>query len=183
MCGLTRTYLLYYLHEGTNHVDLPELVQYHPSRPRGRSHSQCCCGAFPGAVVVITTTSPPRVSHASACHVYIHVCMYVYLSKLNKKMHYYGVCRSTMRIFFTVIIICFGTKYDANLKIMFCQVYFINFSIHQDPKNNWRAPFKIHVFARFSLVSLSIHPRSRQGAATTTVSSQRNSCNHTTKRS
>ena len=36
--------------------------------------------------------------------------------------------------------------------------------VHQDPKNNWRVPFKIHFFARFSLISLSIHPRSRRGA-------------------
>ena len=31
-CSLTRTYL-YYLHESTNHVDLPELVLYHPRGP------------------------------------------------------------------------------------------------------------------------------------------------------
>ena len=36
--------------------------------------------------------------------------------------------------------------------------------VHQDPKNNWRLPFKIQSFARFSLVSLSIHPLSRRGA-------------------
>ena len=41
---------------------------------------------------------------------------------------------------------------------------FINLSIHQDRKNNWRVPFKIHFFAHFSLVSLSLHPRSRRGA-------------------
>ena len=34
----------------------------------------------------------------------------------------------------------------------------------QDPKNNWTAPLEIHIFARFSVVSLSIHPRSRRGA-------------------
>ena len=50
------------------------------------------------------------------------------------------------------------------LEIMSCQVLFINLSIHQDPKNNCRVPFKIHFFARFSLISLSIHPRSRRGA-------------------
>ena len=47
-----------------------------PSRPRGRSHSQCCCVAFPGAVIVITTTFS-SCSHACGCHVYTHVCMYV----------------------------------------------------------------------------------------------------------
>ena len=36
--------------------------------------------------------------------------------------------------------------------------------VRQDPKNNWRVPFKLHFFARFSLVSLSIHPHSRRGA-------------------
>ena len=45
-----------------------------PSRPRGRSHSQCCCVAFPGAVIVINTTSF-SFSHACACHVYS--CIYV----------------------------------------------------------------------------------------------------------
>ena len=32
LCGLTRTYL-YYLHESTNHVDLPKLVHYPPRGP------------------------------------------------------------------------------------------------------------------------------------------------------
>ena len=97
-----------------------------PSRPRGRSHSQCCCVAFSGAVVVITTTSYSFKSRVCACHVYIRVCMYVYLPKFNKHMHYYDICRSTMGIFFTVnIIFCFGTKYDASLGIiMSCQVLF-----------------------------------------------------------
>ena len=58
----------------------------------------CCCVAFPGAVIVLTTISS-SFSHASACHVYIHVCMYVYLPKFNKQMHYYDPYRSTMGIF------------------------------------------------------------------------------------
>ena len=53
--------------------------------------------------------------------------------------------------FHSNIIICFRTKYDANLKVMSCQVLFIDLSIHQDPKNNWRVLFKIEIFARFSL--------------------------------
>ena len=65
---------------------------------------------------------------------------------------------------FTVNINCFGTKYDANLEIMSCQVLFYQFSIHQDPKKSWRVSLKILFFARFSLVSLSMHPRSRRGA-------------------
>ena len=88
-----------------------------PSRPRGRSHLQCCCVAFPGAVIVITTTSS-SFSHACACHVYIHVCMYVYLPKFStsKQMHNYDPYRSTMGILYSNIIICFGTKNDANLE-------------------------------------------------------------------
>ena len=70
-----------------------------------------------------------------------------------------------MGIFFSVNIICFGTKHDANSEIMsLAKFYFIYLSIHQDPKNNWRVPFNIQKFVRFSLISLSIHPRSRRGA-------------------
>ena len=58
-------------------------------------------------------------------------------------MHCYDTYRSTVGILFTVTIFCLGTKYDANLEIMSCQVYFFNLSIHQDPQNNWRVPFKI----------------------------------------
>ena len=76
-------------------------------------------------------------------------------------MHYYDTYRKIVGICFTVNIIGFGTKYDANLDIMSCQVSFYQ---HQDPKNNWRGPFKILFLARFSLVSLSIHPRSRRDA-------------------
>ena len=68
--------------------------------------------------------------------------------------------------FFTVYSICFETKYDANLEIMSCQVLCyqpLHTHLHQDPTNNWRVPFKIHLFARFSLVLLSIHPRYRRG--------------------
>ena len=36
--------------------------------------------------------------------------------------------------------------------------------VHQDPENNSRVPFKIQNFVHFSLVSLSVHPRSRRGA-------------------
>ena len=124
-----------------------------PSRPRGRSHSQCCCVAFPGAVIAITTiNTSSSFSHACACHAYIHVCMYVYLPKFKNK------CTTTMIpiavpwVFYSNNIICFRTKYGANLEIRFCQVFFlINLSIHQDPRNNWRVPFKIQNFARFSV--------------------------------
>ena len=49
-------------------------------------------------------------------------------------------------------------------KYCLAKLFCINLSIHQDPKNNWRVPIKIQNFARFSLVSISIHPRSRRGA-------------------
>ena len=37
-----------------------------PSRPRGRTHSQCCCVAFPGAAVIVVTTTSSSFSHACA---------------------------------------------------------------------------------------------------------------------
>ena len=79
--------------------------------------------------------------------------------------YYYDIYRGTMGIFSTVSIICLGTKYHANLETMSCQVLFYQpLHVHQDPENNSRVPFKIHPFAHFSLVSLSVHPRLRQGA-------------------
>ena len=45
--------------------------------------------------------------------------------------------------FYSKFMVCFGTKYDANLEVLSCQVYFINLFIHQDQKNNCRVPFKI----------------------------------------
>ena len=89
-------------------------------------------------------------SHACPCHVYVYPCMYVYLPKFNKQTHYYNPYRSTMGIFYSNILICFGTKYDANLEYL-AKFYFINLSKHQDSKNNWSVPFKVHFFARFSL--------------------------------
>ena len=45
---------------------------------------------------------------------------------------------------------------------MSCQVLLYQpLHVHEDPENNWRVPFKIQFFAHFSLVSLSVHPRSR----------------------
>ena len=40
----------------------------------------------------------------------------------------------------------------------------INLPIRQDPKNDWRLPFKKKKNAMFLFVLLSIHPRSRRGA-------------------
>ena len=45
-------------------------------------------------------------------------------------MHYYDTYRGTMGIICRVNIICFGTKYDANLEIMSCQVYYKYLSIY-----------------------------------------------------
>ena len=94
-----------------------------PSRPRRRSHPQCCCVAFSGAVIVITTTSS-SFSHACACHVYIHVCMYAYLSNSMNKCTIMIPTAVPWGFFYTDIIICFRTKYYSNLEIMSCQVIF-----------------------------------------------------------
>ena len=53
--------------------------------------------------------------------------------------------------FYSNFIVFCCKKYYANLKVTSYQVYFFNLSIHQDPKNNWRVPFKIQNFARFSI--------------------------------
>ena len=62
------------------------------------------CGFSWRAVIVITTTSS-SFSHACACHVYIHVCMYAYLPKFSKQLHYYDPYRSAMGNVFTVILL------------------------------------------------------------------------------
>ena len=91
-----------------------------PSRPRGRSHLQCCCVAFPGAVIAITTTSS-SFSHACASHVYIHVCTCASRDSINK-------CTTMIPtavpwgFLYSNFIVWFDTKYDANLEVMFCQV-------------------------------------------------------------
>ena len=74
------------------------------STPRGRSCSQCSCVFFFGAVIVITTTSS-SFSRAYACHVYIHVCIHLYLPKFNKQKHYYDPYRSYHGNYFTVILL------------------------------------------------------------------------------
>ena len=93
-----------------------------PSRPRGRSHSQCYCVAFPGALIVITTTSF-SFSHACACHVYVHVCTCSYRNSINKCTTMIPASVS-WGVFYRNFIICSGTKYDASLKVISCQVFF-----------------------------------------------------------
>ena len=81
---------------------------------------------------------------------YIHVCTCTYRNSINK-------CTTVIPtavlwgFFYRNFIICFGTRYDTNLEVMSCHVYFINLSILQGPKNNWRVPLKIQNFARVSL--------------------------------
>ena len=55
------------------------------------------CVAFPGAVIVITTSSS-LFSHACACHVYIYiiVSMYMYLPQFNRQIQSYDPYRNTM---------------------------------------------------------------------------------------
>ena len=99
-----------------------------------------------------------------ACVRLPHLSTNVRVTDFNKQMHYYHTYRGTMGIYFSVSILCVGTNYYANLEIMSCQVIFYHFSIHQDPKNNWRLPFKIQNVEHFLLVSLSVYPGSRRGA-------------------
>ena len=64
-----------------------------------------------------------------------------------------------MGICFTVNIYFLGTKYDANLEIISCQVLFYQpLHVHQDPENNPRVPFKIQISRTSRLSrSASIH--------------------------
>ena len=48
-------------------------------------------------------------------------------------------------VLYSNFVVCFSTKYDANLEVMSCQVYFINLSIPQDRKNIWR----VHLVSNF----------------------------------
>ena len=52
--------------------------------------------------------------------------------------------------FYSNIIVCFVTKYDANLECL-GKFYFINLSIHQDPKitGEYRSKYKILRASRF----------------------------------
>ena len=150
---------LYYLHEYKQCRCARTTI---PSRPGTQPLAMLLCGVFWRSnrnhhLLVL-------VMRALATSIHVRT----YLPKFNNEMHYYyDTYRGTIGSFFTVTIICFGTKQDANLEIMYCQVVFyqpLHTHVHQDANNNWRVPFKIHFFARFSLVSLSIHPRSRRGA-------------------
>ena len=89
-----------------------------------------------------------------------------YLPKFNNEMHYYyDIIPRYHGDFFIVILLVLG-QYDANLETMCCHVLCyqpLHTHVRRDLKNIGRVPFKITLFARFSLVSHSIHPRSRRG--------------------
>ena len=58
-------------------------------------------------------------------------------------MHYYEPYRITIGIFFTVILLfVLAQNMTPIWKQCRGKFYFINLSIHQDPMNNWRVPFK-----------------------------------------
>ena len=129
-----------------------------PSRPLRRSHSQCCCFAFLGAVIVINTNylflvwACVRLQHLFSCKVQ----MYVYPTKFDLPMHY----TTTPTGFFLQFSSYYQTsslrnKYCASFEICLGNLYFINLSyspyINTHPKNNWRVAFKIHNVARFLL--------------------------------
>ena len=75
-----------------------------PSRPRGRSHSMLLCAIsrrinrdhFYLLLVLLCVRLP-----------HLCPCMYVYLPKLNKQMHYYDPYRSTNGILFRVTLLYF----------------------------------------------------------------------------
>ena len=121
-CALT---LIYTTCTSTNYVDVPELQ---PSRLGTQPLVKCCCVAFSGAVIV---SLPYRVSHACACHVYIHVRSTYRNSKFK--------CTTTMiptavpwGLFLQRILrsICFGTRIDDNLEYCVTKFGFIDLSIY-----------------------------------------------------
>ena len=92
-----------------------------------------------------------------------------YVPKFNNEMHYYydivptavpwGFCYSK---YYSIFVL---GQNAADLEIMSSQIFCYQLShthVHQDPKNIWKVPFKLQYFARFSLVSHSIHPRLRR---------------------
>ena len=80
-------------------------------------------------------------------------------------MRYYDTYGGTMGIYFSVNHICFRTAYDANLDKMYCQVLFYH-PLHNTskPEEKLESTGQSTFFGAFSLVSLSIHPRSRRGS-------------------
>ena len=92
-----------------------------------------------------------------------------YLPKFNNEMHYYYDIIPTAVPWglLTENIFCFGTKYDANLEIMSCPRFRLSTSPYtctSRPEEHLESTVQNTIFARFSLVSLSIHPRSRRSA-------------------
>ena len=77
---------------------------------------KCSCVVFSGAMIL---SLYPRVRHACACHVYIHVRTYLPKFK-NLMYYYYDTYRGTMETIFTVNSSYFGTKYNANVELVSC---------------------------------------------------------------
>ena len=152
-CVCSYSYL-YYLHE---HKLCRCARTTTPSRPGTQPLVRLLCGVF---------WRSNRIHYLlvlvmRALAMSIHVC--TYLPKFSNKMHYYYDLMPTAVpwgfIYCTSYILFVSGQYDANLGRMSCHVSCnqpLHTHVHQDPKNNWRVPFKTHFFARFSLVSLSI---------------------------
>ena len=170
-------------------------VQTMPIRPnsRGRRHSQCCCVAFSGAVIVVTTTYYllllVLVMRALATFISMYVWTFTYRNSINKCTTMIPTAVRGTMFFFSVNIICFGTKYYANLEIMSCQVLFCQPLLTSRSEEQLESTVQnTKLCALFAC--LAQHPSAFTStcwtdwpATTTTVSSQRNSYNHTTKRS
>ena len=90
---------------------------------------------------------------------------YVYLSKSNIEMHYYDTYRDNMGVSFAVnIIICCGTKYDANLEITSCQKLFYQPVHTSRPERKLKSTARNTKFCALLACLVSIRPRSRRGA-------------------
>ena len=143
MCALTRTYIAC---TSTYYVDVTELP---PSRPGTQPLVMLLSGFFWRSnrnhyllVLVMRALATSISMYVRTCRNSINKCTTMIPTALRWR-------------FCTANIVCFGTKYDANLELKSCQVLFINLFMHQDPKNIWRVPFKIHFFFRTSRSSRS----------------------------
>ena len=87
-----------------------------------------------------------------------------------------------------IYLVTLGQNMTPIWKWCLAKFHCISLFIHQDPKNKWRVPFKIKSCVLVACLAQSPSAFASRcwtdwPATTTTVSSQRNSCNHTTKRS
>ena len=77
---------------------------------------------------------------------YIYLCTCTNRNSINK----YTTMIPTAVFFNRTFNICFGTKYDANLEVMSCQIYFIIISILCFFSELWLS-FPVGLFLRFPL--------------------------------